>query len=62
MANASPIRNEVGNIDAAIVVFSDITEFRKTDLKLKRNEVLLNLMGRTAKIGGWEFDTKNDAN
>lgn len=58
LANASPIRNEAGNIDAAIVVFSDITEFRKTDLKLKRNEVLLNLMGRTAKIGGWEFDTK----
>lgn len=58
LANASPIKNEVGNVYAAIIVFTDITEFRKTDLKLKRNEVLLNLMGKTAKIGGWEFDTK----
>ena len=58
LANASPIKNEVGNVYAAIIVFTDITEFRKTDLKLKRNEILLNMMGKTAKIGGWEFDPR----
>ncbi|MBK6682399.1 MAG: hypothetical protein IPG53_21560 [Ignavibacteriales bacterium] len=44
------IRNEVGNIDAAIVVFTDITEFRKTDLKLKRNGSSFKPDGRTAKV------------
>lgn len=58
LANASPIKNEVGHIDAAIVIFADITEFRKTDIELKRKELLLNMMGRTAKIGGWELDMR----
>lgn len=58
LANASPIKNEVGNVDAAIMVFTDITEFRKTNLQLKRDEILLNMMGKTAKIGGWEFDPR----
>ena len=39
-----------------IGTIQDITELRKTENELRESEVLLNEVGRIAKIGGWEFD------
>ncbi len=38
----------------------DITETRRAEAKMRKNEALLEEMGRTAKIGGWEYDFETE--
>lgn len=38
LANAAPIKDNDGNVEAAIVVFSDITESRKLELQLRQSQ------------------------
>lgn len=39
-------------------VFQDITDRKKAENELQKNEMLLQEMGRLGKIGGWEFDVE----
>lgn len=42
--------------DHAAVLFSNISERKKLEESLQRRKMLLNNMGKIAKIGGWELD------
>lgn len=39
-----------------VVVLRDITDRKKAEEELKRNELLLNQTQRLTKVGGWEYD------
>lgn len=41
-----------------ITTIQDITERKQAENNLLRMDRLLNLTGKTAKVGGWEFDTE----
>jgi len=53
-----PLLDSEGNINGAVHIVSDITERKRIEEILKEKDFLLNIMGRTALIGGWEFDVK----
>ncbi len=52
----SLLRDTYGNITAITSIGEDITERKKTEETLLFQRELLNAMGKTAKIGGWEFN------
>ena len=54
----SVIKTTLSGKDVLIESFVDITGRKRTEESLKKSESLLNEMGRTANIGGWEFDPK----
>jgi PAS domain S-box-containing protein len=56
----SPVRDQNGNVWASLVSFSDISERKKAEEKLKANYSLLRIAGETAKFGGWIVDLKED--
>jgi PAS domain S-box-containing protein len=45
-----------GEVGGIVIFTEDITERKRTEEALRYNELLLQEMGRVAKIGGWEFD------
>ena len=47
---------DMGSKKIMFSIVHDITERRQAEQSLKKSETLLKEMGRTAKIGGWEFD------
>jgi two-component system cell cycle sensor histidine kinase/response regulator CckA len=51
LANASPIRSKDGTITAGIVVFSDITELKRTESALREREARLSGIMLSAPIG-----------
>ena len=52
---STPSRDERGSItwDGLVV---DVTEARQAEETIRNNQSLLQEMGSTAKVGGWEFD------
>ncbi|MFZ3141129.1 ABC transporter substrate-binding protein [Polaromonas sp.] len=52
----SMVRSADGMPTHIIVVTEDITQRRATEEKLRQSEVLLEIAGRTAQIGGWMLD------
>ncbi len=57
-ANAAPIFDDEGNVKFGIVVFLDITERKQAEERLQRIEVIMNTTQQLTKIGGWEYDLK----
>ncbi len=45
---------------AEIVLARDITERLEAEEKLRQNELLLQIAGRTAQLGGWSCDLQNN--
>ncbi|MEO6846902.1 MAG: ATP-binding protein [Chthoniobacterales bacterium] len=46
--------------DGVVVGFADITERKTAEEKLRRDESLLQITGRMAKIGGWELEVNRE--
>ena len=42
---------------AILSIARNITERKRAEEELREREELLNVMGRTARVGGWDFDT-----
>lgn len=54
----SPVISENGTIDYVIITSLDITERKKSQLKLEKSELGLKQAQELAHIGNWEFDFK----
>ncbi len=52
----SPVVNDDGTIDYVIVTTLDITERKKSQLKLEKSELGLKQAQELSHIGNWEFD------
>jgi len=52
----SPLCNDAGEIDRYISIRTNITQRKQDEDRLKHNQVLLERMGETANVGGWQFD------
>ncbi|MGE5395299.1 MAG: PAS domain S-box protein, partial [Candidatus Saccharibacteria bacterium] len=46
---------EVEGMDHILSTIKDVTEFNRAEAALRKQEALLNEMGRMAQIGGWEY-------
>ncbi|MBH2009166.1 MAG: ABC transporter substrate-binding protein [Xanthomonadaceae bacterium] len=55
-ATVSMVRSADGAPTHIIAVTEDITQRRATEEKLRQSEVLLEIAGRTAQLGGWMLD------
>lgn len=55
-ANAAPIRTENGQVSAAIVVFSDVTELKKGEEELKSLAQRLRLATESAHLAVWDWN------
>jgi len=51
-----PVFDGDGNVSKMIEYCLDVTERKRIRKSLKRSESLLDVMGRIAKVGGWELD------
>lgn len=51
---------ENGQINAAVVIFDDVTERVKTEIALKESENRLNMAQQIAHLGNWEYYVKED--
>lgn len=49
---------EVEGRDHILSTMKDVTEFNRAEAELRKQEALLNEMGRMAQIGGWEYYPK----
>ncbi|MBW7896877.1 MAG: PAS domain S-box protein [Opitutaceae bacterium] len=49
----SPVRDDGGNITGAVVCFRDITARKAAEARLQREESVLQLAGKIAKVAGW---------
>ncbi|HVM59832.1 MAG TPA: PAS domain S-box protein [Verrucomicrobiae bacterium] len=56
----TPIHEE-GRLVGAVVTFSDITSRTQAEKELNYHKALLEETGRTAKVGGWDFDPATGA-
>ncbi len=56
MCNAYPVRDELGRLDRVVVSFTDITEFKQTELALHRSEERLRLVLSGANDAAWDWD------
>ena len=54
--NKAAFKDAQGAIGGLIGTITDITENRQAEAERRDRELLLNEMGRLAKIGGWEHD------
>jgi PAS domain S-box-containing protein len=59
-ATVSLVRSADGVPTHVIAVIEDITARRATEDKLRQSEMLLEIAGRTARIGGWMLDLSAD--
>jgi PAS domain S-box-containing protein len=50
------LKDENGNTIGALSSAQDITDRRQLEIKLKKNQVLLDETQHLSKIGGWEYD------
>lgn len=57
LVNYEPTMVE-GRWEFVVVVIADITERRKMELRLRDQEETLEVTGRIADVGGWEFDPR----
>ena len=55
-STVSMVRSATGQATHIISVTEDITERRAIEDKLRQNEALLRIAGRTARIGGWMLE------
>ncbi len=53
-----PVLDEEGRPRTWIGVCTDITQHKRVEEDLRRNEELLTEMGRIARVGGWEHDLR----
>ena len=51
-----PILNTSGGFDGAVHIVSDITERKRTEEALRKNQNLLNETQQITKVGGWEYN------
>jgi PAS domain S-box-containing protein len=51
--------NENGKLTTMIGAVTDIDQKKRTEIKLKKNEFLLNETNKIANVGGWELDVVN---
>jgi PAS domain S-box-containing protein len=56
LANAAPIRNKDGDIEAGIVVFNDITEQRRAEAALRESEARVRNMLNNLPVIVWALD------
>jgi len=54
--SVSLLRNSKGESIGFRGISRDVTERKRLEEALKKSEAMLNEMGRTAKVGGWELD------
>ncbi|MFX1237030.1 MAG: PAS domain-containing protein [Promethearchaeota archaeon] len=54
--NATLIKNEVGTIMGAVLIFRDITNEKKAEEALRRSKTSLADAQRIARIGNWEWE------
>jgi PAS domain S-box-containing protein len=54
--NAGPIRNARGEIVAGVVAFTDVTDVRHSQQKLREQQQKLSLMQRAGEMAYWELD------
>ena len=57
---STPIRDEKGELQGAVVVFSDITERKRLEEKLRESQSRLDLALRSAHMGVWHLDIAQD--
>ncbi len=55
-ANAAPIRDETGVVVAGIVVFTDITERKRTEVALLESESRLTCVLEGSQLGFWDWN------
>jgi len=53
-----PILNPMGAFSKAVLIITDISERKRTEKRLERNEAILNSAQQLTKIGGWEYDAR----
>ncbi len=58
--SAAPIRDASGRISGVVLVFSDVSEQYRVREELTRVTEMLEHTGVLAKVGGWEFDLRNN--
>ncbi len=58
MINATPIRNEAGEITAGIAIFLDVTEIRQYQKKLSENEERYRMIFDNSPLGIMHYNTK----
>ncbi len=58
-AHATPCQDANGSPEM-LVIIEDTTQRSQEQAALRRSEAILNETGRIAKIGGWEFDIRNN--
>jgi len=54
--NSAPVSGENGEYYGRLWAFRDITERRRAEQTLQESERMLQEMGRSAKVGGWDLD------
>jgi PAS domain S-box-containing protein len=59
-ASATPLYDKEGNVNAAIIIYDDVTELFKTEEELKESEARLKMAQTIAHVGNWEFYVKED--
>lgn len=58
--SVKPLYDEDGKVDAAVVIFDDVTERVKTQECLKESEDRLKMAQKIAHVGSWEYYAKED--
>ncbi len=49
------LRDESGTITHHVQLLTDVTERKRVEIQLERNQAVLEKTGRLAQIGGWEY-------
>jgi PAS domain S-box-containing protein len=50
---SAPLRDSHGDVVSVLSVTRDVTERKEGEQRLRENEALMRLAGRTARLGGW---------
>jgi diguanylate cyclase (GGDEF)-like protein/PAS domain S-box-containing protein/putative nucleotidyltransferase with HDIG domain len=56
--SAAPIKDNTGKITGVIIIFSDVSDRKRSEKKIKESESRLNRSQAIAHIGSWELDLK----
>ncbi len=60
VVSAKPLYDKEGRVNAAIVIFEDVTTHVKTQNSLAESEERLKMAQKIAHVGSWEYSLKND--